>query len=182
MGQRLTIRFPRHGIDLYECHRYPLPRLFHVGLYLRRSKRQMLRPSCRWAQIASGAKAQAGCLSFGSQRAVGGGSGRWSAQVRSWWCLGELPAVELRCVFGLAQMGQPKMLCVRHASSLKPAVACDGSRCKRSSGLPVLWQSAHGEWKLMHVAREGSFVMVSSMSSQREAFGVLLQWPCGRRA
>jgi hypothetical protein len=34
----------------------------------------------------------------------------------------------------------------------------------------------------MHVAREGSLVMVSLVSRQREAFGVLLQWPCGRRA
>jgi hypothetical protein len=73
------------------------------------------------------------------------------------------------------------MPCVRQVASLKPAVVCEGSRCKRSSGLPVRWQSAHGVWRLRHVAREGSFVKVWSVSCQREAFGVCCSGHVGGR-
>jgi hypothetical protein len=45
------------------------------------------RSSLRWPAKAAGANAQVGCLSFGSQRTVVGGSGTWLAKARLRWCL-----------------------------------------------------------------------------------------------
>ncbi len=67
------------------------------------------RKRLRWCAKAAGASAQAGCLSVGSQRKVGGQPGGSRRLVRDGG-RGELPAVKLRSVCRLAQRVSRKCL------------------------------------------------------------------------
>ncbi len=66
------------------------------------------------------------------------------------------------------------MPCVRTASSLRREVVCEGSLCKRSSGLPVRWQSAHGGWRRRQAVREGSLVLAAMVASERRLHVVVV--------